>query len=496
MNYAYMGFIETLQDIFKELFDSLLTPVLNDVLFVVFNEYIDLIKDLFSDLLMQLLVILWKAVDYLEAVFDIFSGYRYVYQRSAVDPDRLEPVYLLDYLFDLDPIKNAFLIITLLAAGLAMMFTIFAVAKSMADMTTDDKNPVGKVLGRALKTGVRFIMIPLLALFLLNISSIIVVKVSNIITDSYGVEGSSPTIGTIIFLTAGMEAGNEQMELKQELDDYVSSRNSLDPNDAEYQRLYQAYQRSLAEVSFNESPRVEYFTMQKKYYDTDRNGELEFKEYFDPAGFDFVICFACTIFVIFVLVADIFLFIRRIFELLILYLVSPLFACTMPLDDGAAFSKWQNLFIAKFFSGFGSVFTMKLYLVLVLIIVGSGIQMHSDPTVDALLKLFIVIGGAWAAYKSQHLFLQIMNPEAAAAAQESTAMIVGATVAAASAVASGGATLAGSMFAGGKSGGPSGNGNGKSGGSSGMGPGGSSGMGSLGTQEAGRAMDDNQCFRG
>ena len=139
---------------------------------------------------------------------------------------------------------------------------------------------------------------------------------------------------------------------------------------------------------------------------------------------------------------------------------------------------------------------MKLYLVLVLIIVGSGIQMHSDPTVDALLKLFIVIGGAWAAYKSQHLFLQIMNPEAAAAAQESTAMIVGATVAAASAVASGGATLAGSMFAGGKSGGPSGNGNGKSGGSSGMGPGGSSGMGSLGTQEAGRAMDDNQCFRG
>ena len=437
MNYAYMGFVETLQDIFRVLFDSLLTPVLNDVLFVVFNEFIDLLKELWSDLLMQLLVILWKAVDYLEAVFDIFSGYRYVYQRSAVDPDRLEPVYLLDYLFDLDPIKNAFLIITLLAAGLAMMFTIFAVAKSMADMTTDDKNPVGKVLGRALKTGVRFLMIPLLALFLLNISSIIVVKVSNIITDSYGVEGASPTIGTVIFLTAGMEAGKEQMELKEEMDDYVSSKNSLNPNDAEYQRLYQEYQRSLAKVSFNESPRVEYFTMQKKYYDTDRNGELEFKEYFEPAGFDFVICFACTIFVIF----------------------------------------------------------MKLYLVLVPIIVGSGIQMHSNPTVDALLKLFVVMGGAWAAFKSQHLFLQIMNPEAAAAAQESTAMLVGATVAAASAVASGGTTLAGSMFAGSKSGGSSGKG--KSGSSSGKGiSGGSSGMGSSGEQEVGRSMDDNQCFRG
>ena len=195
------------------------------------------------------------------------------------------------------------------------------------------------------------------------------------------------------------------------------------------------------------------------------------------------------------MIADIFLFIRRIFELLILYLVSPLFACTMPLDDGAAFSKWQNLFIAKFFSGFGSVFTMKLYLVLVPIIVGSGIQMHSNPTVDALLKLFVVMGGAWAAFKSQHLFLQIMNPEAAAAAQESTAMLVGATVAAASAVASGGTTLAGSMFAGSKSGGSSGKG--KSGSSSGKGiSGGSSGMGSSGEQEVGRSMDDNQCFRG
>ncbi|MBO5199412.1 MAG: hypothetical protein J6B85_13010 [Lachnospiraceae bacterium] len=447
MKYAYLGFVETLQDIFKALFDTILTPVLNDVLFVVFNQFLDTVKELVSELLLQLLIILWKAVDFLEAIFDIFSGYRYVYQRSAADPNRLEPVYLLDYLFDLDPIKKAFVVITLLAAGLAMMFTIFAVAKSISDMALGDRNPVGKVLSRALKTGVNFIMIPLLALFLLNLSSIVVVKVSNIIIDAYGVTDadSPPTIGTVIFLTGSMEAGYEQMEKKEELNDYVKSKSYVEADDSTYLQLYKEYQESLKKVSFNTSPRKEYFTMEKKYYDKKSDGELELKDYFDPKGFDMIICLVCTVLVIFIMASDIFLFVRRIFELLILYLVSPLFACTMPFDDGAAFSKWRNLFIAKFFSGFGSVFGMKLYLVLVPIIVGGDITLNANPTVDYLIKLFVVIGGAWATYKSQHLILQILNPEAAAAAQESTAMMVGAVMTVGSAIATRGSSLIGNV---------------------------------------------------
>ena len=116
--------------------------------------------------------------------------------------------------------------------------------------------------------------------------------------------------------------------------------------------------------------------------------------------------------------------------MLLLYIVSPLFVSTMPFDDGASFGKWRDMFVAKLLSGFGVIFTMKLYLMLVPTVAGSRLLMFDDKTlegyafINAMLKLFVVIGGAWAAFKSQHLILTILHPEAARAARMSTAMML------------------------------------------------------------------------
>jgi hypothetical protein len=102
---------------------------------------------------------------------------------------------------------------------------------------------------------------------------------------------------------------------------------------------------------------------------------------------------------------------------LLLYLVSPVYVSALPIDDGNLFSKWREMFLAKLFAGFGTVFTMKIFLVIVPLISGSSITLYADPNIDAMLKLFIIIGGAWAAFRAQNLFLQILHPEAAFAAQ-------------------------------------------------------------------------------
>ena len=109
-------------------------------------------------------------------------------------------------------------------------------------------------------------------------------------------------------------------------------------------------------------------------------------------------------------------FIRRIFELLLLYLVSPLFVSTIPLDDGAIFARWRELFVAKFFSGFGSIFAMKYYLMVVPYFTSSNLVLY-DPylpngtMINNVLRLFLIVGGAWAVYHGQTLVMDILAPQ-------------------------------------------------------------------------------------
>ncbi|MEG1687176.1 MAG: hypothetical protein RR276_04770 [Angelakisella sp.] len=450
MNIAFLGFIETLQKVFEGIFDMILTPVLTDITTILFNKAGAFIMGILGKLLLQFLVIILKIVDFLSAIFDIFSGTRYVHVTDGLNHvlqtneyrvvDGVTKIipkgtmvnyrqeYLLDAFLERDEIRQAFLMISLFAAGIAFLLTIFVVAKSVSDMAMTDKNPVGKVLGRGLKAAVTFLMTPILVIFMLQLSSIVVVRVSNTIADSGGT-GTPPTLGTIIFLTGGLNAAKDE-----------------------------AYNKN---PSFTDGLRMKYYNGTASYSNME-----QLERDFDPAKFDIVTAVVSTLLMIIILILSIFLFVGRIFEVIILYLVSPLFVSTMPIDDGAMYGKWRDLFVAKLFSGFGVVFTMKMFLTLVPLISGPSITLHTDPVINSILKMFIIIGGAWAAFKSQHLILQILHPEAAMAAQAQTAAIMGLVVG----LATGGAGLA--MSAAGAvtgKGGGGGGGGGKGGGGGGGG---------------------------
>lgn len=156
------------------------------------------------------------------------------------------------------------------------------------------------------------------------------------------------------------------------------------------------------------------------------------------------------------------IFIRRLFELLLLYIISPLFVSTIPLDDGATFARWRELFVAKFFSGFGVIFSMRYYLLLVPSIAGDSLCLYNKNLPNAVainnvLKLFIIVGGAWAVYKSQSLILEILNKDAAMAEQQAGSLISGIIIGSATtaanlgmAAATGGSSAALSGLGGGK----------------------------------------------
>ena len=77
------------------------------------------------------------------------------------------------------------------------------------------------------------------------------------------------------------------------------------------------------------------------------------------------------------------------------------------------------MFVAQVISAFGPIIAMKIYFLIVPFLVGGGINYGVNSYTEACINLFIVIGGAFAVYKSRLLLISVVNPMAAGSMAES-----------------------------------------------------------------------------
>lgn len=418
---AGASFVEILSGIFSKIFSEVFAPILTEILHM-YIEYVFTIWWAFlSEWLLGLFVALCTLVDFAESMFNVFAGISPVQVNG-------QQTYLLDAFFQMKEVATAFTYITVMAVAISFIFTIFKTAKSISDMAMEDRNPISKVLADGMKAAVTFMMIPFLCIAMLQISSIVT---SQAVTAFESAQGGSSSIGCIIFLSAGMDADKETTTQKSFLD-MVSAQ-------VQEGRL----------PSLTDDIRRPYLEGGKDY----RKLSVVKKDFY-AGNFNYVQGFASGILLLFILLGAVMVFIRRIFELLLLYLVSPFFVSTIPLDDGVMFKKWREMFIARFFSGFGIIFSMRFYLLFVPSIASNRLCFYDSSlpnaaAINSVLKIFFIIGGAWAVYKSQHLIMQILNPEAASADEQASSLIKGIVVGSVStaanmamAAASGGTTAA------------------------------------------------------
>lgn len=390
-------FVNILSKVFKAIFEDVLQPLLIGF----FQEQLEMLWDLLMTLLGSLLYIIYSVllsfVDYLAKIFSIFSGTEMVSYKN-------KSMTILEVFFQVDQVKTAFLIVTALGIGLTFLFTIYKVGKSISDTALEDKNPISKVLKNGMKAAITFAMVPFLCLVMLQLCTLMTSGISTALSQTSVYAGNSNiSIGTILFLSSSMDAA---------VDGSGGHYNISDDN---------------SKAAFNDKVRAPYYSGKYSYTNTKQVGKD-----FDYGKFDYFTGLISVVFMIFVLLGAIFQFIRRLFEIIALYIVAPLFTSTIPLDDGALFSKWKDMFIAKFFSAFGSIFAIRIFLLLVpYISCGNLTFCPSNRQLDYFLKILVILGGAYSIFKSQHLILQILNPEAAMMDQQSSAMVASLVVGAA-----------------------------------------------------------------
>lgn len=373
------GLLET---VLGWLFNNVLGPLLQDVLWPLFTGLLDVIFSALASILYTIFASILELLDSMQQIFNLLAGVSEVTYNG-------KSTTLLEAVFQFPEVRRAFVLFTFVGIIMAFMFATLAVSKNFLEMDTENSRPLSKILSSTLKTMVRFMIIPLMALFLIQFSGLLLKQVSKAIS------AGDTSLARTVFVVASLDAVKDG-------DEYNIST-SKNPE----------------KIGISDPKRKPFYDMnatdKKNYWDKKAVSAV-----FDFAKFDYLIGFAGAIFLMVVLCMCLLNFVSRIFEVILLYIVSPFFVSVMPLDDGEKFKAWQEMFLGKIFSGFGSVFTMQMYMMLCPVIMGGNIQFAAQSTTEAdyLIKLVFILGGGWAVVKSGPMVTQLLSYQAAMTERE------------------------------------------------------------------------------
>ncbi len=413
------------------LFQVILAPLLKNILIPLAIEIAKLILQALSGVFYSIMVEVWRILDSMEQAYNIFIGIDTV---TIVENGVRSPhMTLLEALYSITTIRNAFWYIFVVALVMLFMFTIYSVAKSIFDLETEKPHTVSHVMNSFLRACVQFLIVPLFVLFMIRFSGVLVTTLDNAVQESS--DSGDATIGSTLFVISSLDASKK----------------------SEY-NISTASAEMKTKLGINDEARKDYYTNgSRKYPDKTYWNTSQVSKDFVYAKFDFIVGFGVGFFVFIVMVSNSVVFIQRIFDMLLLYLASPFFVSTMPLDDGERFKRWRELFIGKSVSGMGGIVAMKLYLLIVPVVISGQISFmslaaESTETVYVLKVLFL-IGGAWAATKSGSMVTSLISSAAGSSESQSASVGTGAAISALSYAydfAKAGAGYGKKLFSGGK----------------------------------------------
>ncbi len=152
------SFVKGLQDIMRTLLESIFVPIITQIMEVVTRFLGGILWSIFGEFFLDIFITLLSVIDFIEEIFNIFSGLRPVfYNGSQTD--------LLSLLIQKNETVFAFAAITLMSIGICFGVTAYKTAKSISDMALDDRNPISKILKNGFRASCVFMLTPFLCIF-------------------------------------------------------------------------------------------------------------------------------------------------------------------------------------------------------------------------------------------------------------------------------------------------------------------------------------------
>lgn len=158
----------------------------------------------------------------------------------------------------------------------------------------------------------------------------------------------------------------------------------------------------------------------------DKNNVSMVWYYYDLWSFNYVICIAALVVCTKLLISLVFGLMKRLFEVVVLFLIAPPIASLMPLDDGAGLKKWQGKFIGKVIGAYGPVIGLNLMFLILPFIM--QIRFFGIAFVDSIVNVFLVIVGLLTVKDTVATVSDLIGAEDTLASGEKMASDVGSTL--------------------------------------------------------------------
>jgi hypothetical protein len=141
-------------------------------------------------------------------------------------------------------------------------------------------------------------------------------------------------------------------------------------------------------------------------------------------SFNFVVAYLCIIMLLVALCVSTIGLVKRLYDIVFLFITLPLIVATVPLDDGVRFKVWRETVISKVALAFGAVISVNVFLIIVPVILALPL--------NSLTILFLLIGGGLSISGGQLLFARLFGTSAEEGreiAQSARTIIAGAATA-------------------------------------------------------------------
>ena len=161
--------------------------------------------------------------------------------------------------------------------------------------------------------------------------------------------------------------------------------------------------------SFYDAVRQPFYLGDKSIYSWD-----QVKTTFDPspAKMNYLVVYAVSIAMLLEMLVIIITCSVRIFNLLALYIASPLAIASMPMDDGGKFKQWITAFIVQLLGVVGMVLSMRLFLMFIPIIWSPSLSISKNSLLECIVKAVITYGGMVGVNKVNGIFTGILADQA------------------------------------------------------------------------------------
>ena len=314
-------------------------------------------------------------------IFDLFYGIQksicYIidfikdifYMLAGIEPVKVDGQEsdLLSHFLLSDAVKKAFWLVVLIAVVLLVLFVIIAIVRSEY-ANGENKKSKTLILGKACQSFIIFMMVPFILLTGITLSNTVVGAVNKSMNPYVLEQGQDATIGGQILVTSG----------------------------------YYAY---IGDESERQEIEIKFITGELDYNDMD-----VVSQYYKIRSLDFFVGIIGSLVILVMFVMSAISFIQRIFDIILLYIVSPISVSTIPTDDGQRFKQWKEMLIGKVLGAYGIILSMNLFFIIIPQV--QQIAFFGNAFKNGIVKILFLIGGAFAVTKANIVIANLTGSHA------------------------------------------------------------------------------------